>query len=343
VPRLSTGGVASKIPEANGYYERSQLIAMSRLDLPEMRKMLERAIELDPHFAEGRAEYGFSHALMFISGQSNDSGWLYKAEDEIRRALQDDPRDGRAHSALAAVYLVGGRKELVPAEVEKALQDNARDPAAYGWLQNYHLLNGDFERANEIARKGLAISPNFFPLRIVRGETLQNMGDLPGAIREMEKVAEQAPSNLVAVSYLARVYIVSGELDKARRLLERAEPGSRHNFLTRLAWAQLLAVEGHRVEALREMDEGLQKFASDLSRVTVTASEFFAILGEKDAALDWLARAVRNGDERAGWFKRDPLLAGIRDHPRFDQILQSIDFRRQQRSKPDRGDLSQPR
>jgi tetratricopeptide (TPR) repeat protein len=326
--------VASRIPEANEYYERSQLIAMSRLDLPEMRKMLERAIALDPHFAEGRAEYGFSHALMFISGQSNDSGWLYKAEDEIRRALQDDPNDGRAHSALAAVYLVGGRKELVPAEVEKALQDNARDPAAYGWLQNYHLLSGDFDRANEIARKGLLINPNFFPLRIVRGETLQNMGDLPGAIREMEKVAEQAPSNLVAVSYLARVYIVGGELDHARRLLERAEPGSRHNFLTRLAWAQLLAVEGRRVEALREMDEGLQKFASDLSRVTVAAAEFFAILGEKDAALDWLARAVRNGDERAEWFKRDPLLAEIRNQPRFDQILQSIDFRRRQRPPP---------
>ena len=116
---------------------------MSRLDLPEMRKMLERAIELDPHFAQGRAEYGFTHALMFIGGQSNDSGWLYKAEEEIRRALKDDPHNGRAHSALAGVYLVGGRKELVPAEVEKALQDNARDAAAYGFLQNYHQLNGD--------------------------------------------------------------------------------------------------------------------------------------------------------------------------------------------------------
>jgi len=46
-------------------------------------------------------------------------------------------------------------------------------------------------------------------------------------------------------------------------------------------------------------------YASELSRVTLTAAEFFAILGEKEAALDWLARAVRNGDERAEWFTRD--------------------------------------
>jgi tetratricopeptide (TPR) repeat protein len=337
VPRLSGGGVASKIPEANEYYERSQLIAMSRLDLPEMRKMLERAIELDPHFAEGRAEYGFTHALMFIGGLSNDSGWLYKAEEEIRRALQDDPRNARAHSALATVFLVGGRKELVPAEVGKALQDNAQDAAAYGWLQNYYQLNGEYDRANEVARKVLAINPLFFPVRLMLGETLQSMGDVPAAISEMEKVAEQAPSNLVGVFYLARGYIISGDARNARRILERTEPASRQNYLTRLTWALLSAREGRRAEALREMDEGLQKFASELGRVSVTlaVAEFFAILDEKETALDWLARAVRNGDERAEWFKRDPLLAGIRDQPRFDQILKSIDFRRQQRPKPD--------
>src|SRR5262249_61265704 len=53
-PRLSSGTLASTVPEANEYYERYLLIAMSRLDLPEMRRMLERALELDPHFADAR-------------------------------------------------------------------------------------------------------------------------------------------------------------------------------------------------------------------------------------------------------------------------------------------------
>jgi hypothetical protein len=42
---------------------------------------------------------------------------------------------------------------------------------------------------------------------------------------------------------------------------------------------------------------------------------------------------MRFGDERAEWFQRDPLLANIRDEPRFKQILESIAFRRQSRSK----------
>jgi len=45
-----------------------------------------------------------------------------------------------------------------------------------------------------------------------------------------------------------------------------------------------------------------------------------------------LDRAVRGGDERAEYFRRDPLLANVRTHPRFQQILESITYRRQQRN-----------
>ena len=58
----------------------------------------------------------------------------------------------------------------------------------------------------------------------------------------------------------------------------------------------------------------------------------YAVLGEKAKSLEWLERAVRAGDERAEWFQRDPLLANVRREPRFQQILDSIAFHRQQRS-----------
>ena len=41
-------------------------------------------------------------------------------------------------------------------------------------------------------------------------------------------------------------------------------------------------------------------------------------------ALEWLERAVRNGDERIEWFRREPLFANLRSHARFQQILESV-------------------
>ena len=63
----------------------------------------------------------------------------------------------------------------------------------------------------------------------------------------------------------------------------------------------------------------------------VGGRRLLAVLNEPSKALDWLDQAVRSGDERAEWFRRDPLLANVRNEPRFQQILESIAYRRQQR------------
>ena len=58
------------------------------------------------------------------------------------------------------------------------------------------------------------------------------------------------------------------------------------------------------------------------------AAEVFAVAGDSARALDWVDRAARWGDEREQWLRRDPDLAGIRNHPRFQQILEAVAYRR---------------
>ena len=79
------------------------------------------------------------------------------------------------------------------------------------------------------------------------------------------------------------------------------------------------------------MDENTLKFAGAAFPSTLEAAEFFAVLGDSSKAIDWLERAVRNGDERANWFRKDPRLASIRQDPRFQGIINSIEARRKQK------------
>ena len=73
------------------------------------------------------------------------------------------------------------------------------------------------------------------------------------------------------------------------------------------------------------------KFADVSPLATLDLAETYALLGETEKALEWLDRDFRRGDDRLEFIRRDPLLANIRDHPRFKQILESINYRRQQR------------
>jgi hypothetical protein len=79
------------------------------------------------------------------------------------------------------------------------------------------------------------------------------------------------------------------------------------------------------------MDEEVLKYAAIAFDETLVAAQVYAVLGETSKAIEWLDRAVRNGDERTDYFRRDRALAGIRTQPRFQQILDSITIRRRQR------------
>jgi len=54
-----------------------------------------------------------------------------------------------------------------------------------------------------------------------------------------------------------------------------------------------------------------------------TASAY-ALLGEKDAAFEWLERAVKLGIEDRVWLENDKTLDSLRDDKRFAELMQSI-------------------
>jgi eukaryotic-like serine/threonine-protein kinase len=251
---LTDGNRASPNSEANEYYERALLFGGVGTANPEQaQRMIERALALDARFAAARARVCLLSVERILNGRSNDASLFYKAESEVRQALNDDPRCGRAHSVLALIYLLQGRKELVLAELDQALQENPADPTALGWSLNYHHFNGDYSRAQQQADQLTRQWPLFWPARLVRGQLLREQGDTTGAIREQERVLEQDPQNVGALASLARAYIDSAELQKARQTLDRARTEDRQNYQLRQQQALLLALEGKKREASQEM------------------------------------------------------------------------------------------
>ena len=331
--RLSDGNRPSRNPEANAYYERALIFGGAGTSNPEQaQQMNERALALDPKFAAARAEYAFFLVARILNGHSNDASLLYKAESEVRQALRDDPRCGRAHAVLGLIYLLQGRKELVTGELDQALKENPDDPTAHGWLLNYHRVNGDYARAREEVDWLRRRWPTFWPAYLNLGELLRERGDTAGAIREQERVLEQDSHNVGALAALARAYIDSADLQKARRTLDRARTEDRQNYALRQQRALLLALEGKKSEAAQEMDAGLQTYAGMQIFGPASAADFHAVMGDEGKALEWLDRAVRTGDDREEYLRRNPLLTNLRMHPRFQQILDAVAYRRQQRA-----------
>jgi serine/threonine protein kinase len=115
-PRANTGLCTSANKEANEYFERAILFESGQYQPEHARQLLEHALQLDPHFAEARAWYAMTFFQMVDGGLSNDSAMYYKAEEEVRRALQDNPNCARPHYVFANLLLERGRKREGQAE-----------------------------------------------------------------------------------------------------------------------------------------------------------------------------------------------------------------------------------
>ncbi|MGH8631188.1 MAG: tetratricopeptide repeat protein, partial [Burkholderiales bacterium] len=252
----------------------------------------------------------------------------------VRQALLDDPRGGRGHSVLGLIYLLQGRKELVAGELSQALDQNPNDPTAHGWLLSYHHLNGDYPRAHQEVEWLIRHWPRFWPAYLNRGELLREQGDVAGAIREQQRVLEQAANNVDALGRLTRAYLDRGDFTKAQETLDRARDEDRQNYELRLHGALFFALNGTKGEAAKEMDAGLQAYAGMQIFGPALAADFYAALGDTDQALEWLHRAVRMGDLREDYLRRNPMLTSLRGLPRFQAILDAVAYRRQQRPAP---------
>jgi tetratricopeptide (TPR) repeat protein len=270
--------------------------------------------------------------LPVYSDISSDPSLLYKAEEEARKALRGDPACAVAHSALAGIYLNVGRKELVVVEADKALQSNPNDPAIHLWFPLYDVANGDYQQAIQPMKQILTRWPLFGPTRVYLEAAMREQGDAPAAIRELERILDVDPGVPHAIWGLARLYMDSGDLPKARQMMERVDARHRPNYQGRLYWTLLFALEAKKAEALREMDEATLAYAGASYLGPLQPAEVYAVLGDTAKALEWLDRAVRWRDEREDWLRRDPHLVVIRNHPRFQQVLDSVAYRRKQRS-----------
>jgi Tfp pilus assembly protein PilF len=98
------------------------------------------------------------------------------------------------------------------------------DPAsiAFAQLAEEYRRDGQFERALEVSRKGLAVHAGYASARVTLGRALLQLGRLDEARAELQQVLESAPAQLAAIRGLAEIHQRHGELTEAIALYETA-------------------------------------------------------------------------------------------------------------------------
>jgi adenylate cyclase len=205
--------------EAYDYYLRGR-VHFSRLTQEanaQARQMFERALELDPQYAEAYAFLGSTYLAEWVLQWSQDSQALEQAFALAQRAIAVDDSLAQAHGTLGTVYLWKKQYNQAIAEEERAIALDSNFAEAYTWLGETLKFAGRPEAVMGLIEKAMRLNPHYPPLYLFfLGEAYLSTGRYEEAIAAYKRALTRNPNLLPAHVGLATIYSELGREEEAR-------------------------------------------------------------------------------------------------------------------------------
>jgi len=120
------------------------------------------------------------------------------------------------------------------------------------------------------------------------------------------------------------VYYYRGDKEMAIELMEKVLQEHPEMDGIRPLYAVYLAGAGREQEAREQLTDGALGVSRADHDSAYWVASTYSLLGEKDLAFKWLARAIKLGNENKPHFLKDKSLDPLRDDPRFNELMNKI-------------------
>ncbi len=195
---------------------RQKWTARTATSTAESVALFQKAVDLDPDFAQAYAGLGDAYRHQVVYGGLPGSEMYPKAERAILKALELDDQSGEAWAALGGLKGQIGEPSASEDALRHAIELNPNYSAAYNWLGLALNGRGKFEEALEAFRKGLEVDPLSAVLHINIADASGSLGRFDEMHAGFQRLIEISPDTFFAYSAMAQYhYLVRGRLDDA--------------------------------------------------------------------------------------------------------------------------------
>ena len=286
-----------------------------------------------------------------------------KALDLFNEAIEEDPLFALAYAGLADTYLLlasyyhrppNDAFPLAIASAQKALEiDDALAEAhsSLGWIKMVYAW--DWDGAETEFKRAIELNPNYATTHHWYGYFLGIQGRLDQGLEEVKIAQTLDPLSPEITRAVGQMFKHKGQHDEAieyaRKALEMDPnlPGA-HQLLTQTLWDKGMfkeaiaqsekwaavepskasiapvvfrsLVSGNRAEAIAALKDSKQL-------ASASKANYYALVGEKDSALEWMTQAFNERDPMAPFTQRNSWYDDLlRDDPRYTDQLRRMNL-----------------
>jgi serine/threonine protein kinase/Tfp pilus assembly protein PilF len=296
--RALLGKPSTRDVRAYDYYlhGRKYFYLYSRKGMQFAQELYARAIEQDPRYARAYAGIAQCSAFLFQNAGGNARD-LDEADSASRKALELDPESAEAHAARGVALSL--RREHAAAERE-------------------------FETA-------IRLDPDLFEAHYFYARDCFSQGNHAKAVEQYEEAMRARPEDFQSPLLVAGSFVALGKPTEAAAVRRRGIRLAEEHLRLNPDDARALYMGANGLVALGERERGLEwadralAIDPDEAMLLYNIACIKSMANAREQALDCLERSVRAGLVLRDWLIHDNDLDPIRDDPRFQAVIQSLE------------------
>ena len=313
---------ATENPEAQAEYQsgRREWNKRNREGFANAIKHFERAIELDPNFANPYAGLADTYGLMPSYNLNKSLEVMPKAKINAEKAIELNPHLAEAYASLAWIQMTFEYDwESSELNYKKAISLNSNYATAYHWYGLLTNVYGEYEKSIDHLTRALELEPTslIIPTNLSLSYLMNEQIEKSLMTYEIAaKINPDFPSNLWNFVRCQSDHNIS--IEKLNNAISR-NPGNpmlrRHLF-----WAYM---QNDEVDLAKDqMIYALDHFHNNM---TVGFTQMYALLGNYDEAIRWMKIGIDSKEPSVVFMMTAYSLPNeFRSDPRFVVLMKSI-------------------
>jgi TolB-like protein/Flp pilus assembly protein TadD len=266
------------------------------------RQLYEKAIELDPQYAEAYAHLGYTYRLEWVFRWSADPQTLERALALAQQAVALDDSLPIVYSLLSSVYTLKQQYDQALTEGERAIALDPNNADSYAVQAEALRYAGRPEEALKMVEQAMRLNPRYPPHYLFGlGWAYRFTGRYAKAIATLKEVISRNPNHIYAHLHLASSYLgqwIAQQSPAAQTLEPAVAAGQRALALNdSLHWNHIVLgylslYQQQYDQALEEMERAVALAPTEAWSYTALA-EVLSYMGGTEDALEAAAQALR--------------------------------------------------
>ncbi len=255
-------------------------------------QLFQKAIELDPRYADAYAGLGETYSSLYQDVERNEA-WLDKSIEASLKALMYDSTLPEAYAALGLGYYSKRMFDDAVTASKKAIELDPNNFLGYWILGRIYNNTDRYTESVQLFHKVLELNPDFYSV----------YGDLQivyGRMGEKEKYQK---------------VLMEGLLTYERYLSQHPDDSRGHMY-----YATDLAQVGRKEEAKIQAAKAIE-LSPDDPLMLYNAACFYAQMGDTKSSIQSIRDAIAVGYGNFEWLQRDTDLDSIREEPEFKELI----------------------